>query len=221
MRGELNARIGRTRPSPLADTLVAERGRGTRARSLRAGHIEAIPMNVRTFFVGALLVAGALFLAGHLVPLRPSGHASPPDRSATIEWPTHFRDRPLTQLPLGALEERCARRFPGTIARFTDGRRVLIVRQTPRPTRQLHPAKDCFRGIGYRVEPPQPAVDDLGERWSCFDAERDGHRVKVCERIHDGGAGEWTDAAAWFWASQYGGGPWWAVTVVTPIEHGT
>ena len=178
-------------------------------------------MNVRTFFVGALLVAGALPLAGHLVPLRASEHASPPERAATVAWPTHFRDQPLTQLPLGALEERFARRFPGAIARFTDGQRVLVVRQVTRPTRQLHPAEDCFRGIGYRVERPQPMVDDHGERWSCFVAERDGRRVKVCERIHDGGEGRWTDASAWFWASQYGGGPWWAVTVVTPIEGGT
>jgi hypothetical protein len=37
----------------------------------------------------------------------------------------------------------------------------------------------------------------------------------------DGGEGRWIDVSAWFWASQYGGGPWWAVTVVTPIESGT
>ena len=66
-------------------------------------------MNVRTFFVGALLVAGALPLAGHLVPLRASEHAIPPERAVAIAWPTHFRDQPLTQLPSGALEERFAR----------------------------------------------------------------------------------------------------------------
>ena len=60
-----------------------------------------------------------------------------------------------------------------------------------------------------------------GERWSCFVAEREGRRVKVCERIHDGDDGRWTDTSAWFWASQYGGGPWWAVTVVAPIEGET
>ena len=86
-------------------------------------------MNVRNFFVGALLVAGALPLAGHFVPLRASEHANPPERAAIVAWPTHFRDQPLTQLPLGALEERFARRFPGAIARFTDGHRMLIVRQ--------------------------------------------------------------------------------------------
>jgi hypothetical protein len=178
-------------------------------------------MNVRTFFVGALLVAGALPLAGLVVPLRATMHAAPPGRAATGEWPTHFRDQPLTQLPLGALEERFARRFPGAIARFTDGHRVLVVRQVTRPTRQLHPAADCFRGLGYRVARPQPVVDERGERWSCFLSESEGRRWQVCERIHDDADGEWTDTSAWFWASQYGGGPWWAVTVVTPLASGT
>jgi hypothetical protein len=174
-------------------------------------------MNVRTFFVGALLFAAALPLAGRLVTLRAGEHAPPPERAVTVEWPTHFREQPLTQLPLGALEERFARRFPGAIARFTDGEQVLIVRQVTRPTRQLHPAEDCFRAVGYRIERPQPMADARGERWSCFAAERDGRRVRVCERIHDAAGGEWTDASAWFWAAQYGGGPWWAVTVVTPL----
>ena len=171
-------------------------------------------MNVRTFFVGALLVAGALPLAGHFVPLRASEHGDPPERAATFAWPTHFRDQPLTQLPLGALEERFARRFPGAVARFTDGRHVLIVRHVTRPTRQLHPAEDCFRAAGYRLDRAQPMAGDRGEQWTCFRAERDGRRVKVCERIHDGGEGQWADTSAWFWAAQYGAGPWWATTVV-------
>jgi hypothetical protein len=153
--------------------------------------------------------------------LRASEHAAPSERAATIEWPTHFRDQPLTHLPLGPLEERFARRFPGAIARFTDGERVLIVRQVTRPTRQLHPADDCFRALGYHVDRPQPRVDATGEQWSCFVAARDGRRVKVCERIHDGGTQQWTDASAWFWASQYGGGPWSAVTVVSPLASGS
>ncbi len=176
-------------------------------------------MSVRTFFVGALLVAGALPLAAHLGPLRAGEAETPPERVATVEWPTHFRDRPLTQLPLGTLEERFAQRFPGTIARFTDGERIVVLRQVTRPTRQLHPAQDCFRALGYRVERPQPMVDDSGERWQCFMAERDGRVVRVCERIHDSADGHWIDTSAWFWAAQYGGGPWWAITVVSPVQR--
>lgn len=178
-------------------------------------------MNVRTFFVGALLVAGALPVAGHLVPLRAHVPDVPPDRVAIVEWPTHFRDRPLTQLPLGTLEEKFARRFPGAIARFSDGERIVVLRQVERPTRQLHPAADCFRALGYRLDRVQPMVDAGGERWQCFVAERDGRRMQVCERIHDSADGRWTDTSAWFWAAQYGGGPWWAITVVTPLAPST
>ena len=181
-------------------------------------------MNVRTFFVGALLVAGALPLAGSVL-----SRASEPDSSTTaagnssvaIEWPTHFRDQPLTQLPLGAVEQRFARRFPGAIARFTDGERVLILRHVTHPTRQLHPAEDCFRALGFTVARPQPFIDDQGLRWSCFAAVAGDRRLRVCERIHDSAGGEWTDVSAWFWASQYGGGPWSAVTVVSTDPSGS
>jgi hypothetical protein len=178
-------------------------------------------MNVRTFFVGALLVAGALPLAGQVVQ-RAGGHDRPvaadPANADDLafEWPTHFRDQPLTHQPLGAIEQRFARRFPGAIARFTDGERVLIVRHVSRPTRQLHPAEDCFRALGYAIGRPRPVVESDGS-WSCFIASRDGRDLRVCERIDDREGREWTDASAWFWAAQYGGGPWRALTVVSPV----
>jgi hypothetical protein len=184
-------------------------------------------MNVRTFFVGALLVAGVLPLAAHYPLLQAGGrtvwsqwshwpHEVEGDAEQRIDWPTHFRDQPLTQLPLSDLEERFARRFPGAIARFTDGRRMLILRQVQRPTRQLHPATDCFKALGYTIDRPRPVVDEQDAQWSCFAAERNGARLRVCERIHDSAGNAWTDTSAWFWAAQYGGGPWWATTVVEP-----
>jgi hypothetical protein len=176
-------------------------------------------MNVRIFFVGALLVAGVLPLAAQFALLQSSGRpvrstAVEPDGPGGIEWPTHFRDQPLTQLPLSELEQRFARRFPGAVARFTDGERVLILRYVERPTRQLHPATDCFKALGYSIEHPRPMADARGDRWSCFAASNDGERLRVCERIRDSEGREWTDTSAWFWAAQYGGGPWWATTVV-------
>jgi hypothetical protein len=180
-------------------------------------------MNVRTFFVGALLVAGVMPMAAHW-SLQASSRLSATwltrpvavesDAPPHVDWPTHFRDQPLTQLPLSELEQRFARRFPGAIARFTDGERVLILRQVYRPTRQLHPAVDCFSALGYSVGKPRPIVDADGAQWSCFSASRDGSSLRVCERIHDSDGGAWTDMSSWFWAAQYGGGPWWATTVV-------
>jgi len=183
-------------------------------------------MNVRTFFVGALLVAGVLPMAAHWssqavsrLPAewlaRPVAVAS--DTPSRVDWPTHFRDQPLTQLPLSELEQRFARRFPGAIARFTDGERVLILRQVNRATRQLHPAVDCFSALGFSVGRPRPIVDAGGAQWSCFSASRTGTLLRVCERIHDSNGGAWTDMSSWFWAAQYGGGPWWATTVVESV----
>ena len=184
-------------------------------------------MNVRTFFVGALLVAGVLPLFTLTSPLQAGGRTVRPswahgphevavDAERRIDWPTHFRDQPLTQLPLSDLEERFARRFPGAIARFTDGHSMLILRQVRQPTRQLHPATDCFKALGYSIDRPRPVVDADDVTWSCFAAERNGARLRVCERIHDSAGNAWTDTSAWFWAAQYGGGPWWATTVVEP-----
>jgi hypothetical protein len=180
-------------------------------------------MNVRTFFVGALLVVGVMPLAAHW-SLQASSRWSAPawlrpavvedDAPMRVDWPTHFRDQPLTQLPLSELEQRFARRFPGAIARFTDGERVLIVREVQRPTRQLHPASDCFAGLGYAVSRPRPVVDADGLQWSCFTATRGDLARRVCERIHDRDGRGWTDTSSWFWAAQYGGGPWRATTVV-------
>jgi len=183
-------------------------------------------MNVRTLFVGALLVAGVMPLAALVAPLSvgrsvwPSGQAPSvgveADAPPRVDWPTHFRDQPLTPLPLSELEQRFARRFPGAIARFSAGNRVLVLRQVHRPTRQLHPASDCFAALGYTVSRPRPVADGNGAQWSCFAATRDGTRVRVCERIHDSDGRAWTDTSSWFWAAQYGGGPWWATTVVEP-----
>ena len=177
-------------------------------------------MNVRTFYVGALLVAGLLPLVAPLTRWPGFGRATQPehaeavDADQRVDWPTHFRDQPLTQLPLSELEQRFARRFPGAIARFTDGRRTLVLRQVNRPTRQLHPATDCFRALGYTIDRPRPVVDDEGVQWSCFAAVRDGVRLHVCERIRDSEGNSWTDTSAWFWSAQYGGGPWLAMTTV-------
>jgi hypothetical protein len=131
-------------------------------------------------------------------------------------WPTHFEGRPLTQLPLTEREERFGSGFPGQIARFTDGRRELVVRFVTGATRRLHPASDCFAGIGYRVRPLPLKVDADGTRWGGFTAERGGERFLVRERIYSDAGESWEDVSAWYWTAASGGkntGPWWAVTV--------
>jgi len=136
------------------------------------------------------------------------------------ELPREWNGRPLRPLALGAVEARFASHFPGRIARLTDEQSVLVWRDVTAPTRMLHPAADCYRGLGYRIADARLERDAGGLLWRSFVATRGGLRVRVAERIvgHDGSA--FTDASAWFWAARLGRsqGPWQAITVATPLQ---
>lgn len=133
------------------------------------------------------------------------------------EWPTQWRGQPLQPLASSAVERRFAAQFPGRIARFAlADRSELVLRDVARPTRMLHPAADCWRGIGWRVRTTRLQQDEDAALWRCFEAERDGRRVRVCERIVDAEGRAFVDASAWFWAASLGRsqGPWQAITHV-------
>lgn len=136
-----------------------------------------------------------------------------------LELPSQWRGRPLRPLALGEVEERFARQFPGTLARMTDGHDVLVLRAVHRPTRMLHPAADCYRGLGYQIAAEQLRLDQERRLWRCFEAVRAGQRLKVCERIVDAQGASFTDTSAWYWAAVLGQsqGPWQAVTVASPL----
>ena len=136
-----------------------------------------------------------------------------------VEWPTQWQGAPVRPLALGDVEQRFAHHFPGSIARMTDGRQKLVLRTVTRPTRKLHPATDCYRGLGYRVHSERLELQADHQRWRCFTAERAGQRLRVCERIEDAHAQGYTDTSAWYWAAVAGQsqGPWRAVTVATPV----
>ncbi len=121
----------------------------------------------------------------------------------------------LRQLPLTTVEQRFAQGFPGGIARFTDGDTIWVIRHLTEPTRMLHPAADCFRGLGYQVNSPKVLERNDGNHWRCFLANR-GNQLQVCERIFDTENKQWTDVSAWYWETlfQPGKHEWWAVTQV-------
>ena len=164
-----------------------------------------------------LVYAGACALA-FLAPWLSASPKPPGGGSAEAVfpgWPTHFEGRALTRLPLSEREVRFGGDFPGRLARFTDGRREVIIRFVTGATRKLHPASDCFAGIGYRVRPMPLKVDEAGARWGGFTAERGVEKFLVYERIYAEAGGSWEDVSAWYWAAVGGNGlgPWWAVTV--------
>jgi hypothetical protein len=167
-----------------------------------------------------MLFFGLVVFAGVVPALIPEVHHHSAHRAAVedVAWPKSFEGYPLARLSLSAVDRRFADRFPGQIARFTDGRRILIARTVQEPTQMLHPASVCFRGLGYRVGDTRAAKDDRGITWGCFLAERNGEQYRVCERIYDQGGGAWTDVSSWYWAALLGRTerPWHAMTVVTP-----
>jgi len=170
---------------------------------------------------GALLAALAALLAiCALAPLAwPRGAAVAGPEKAPAELPREWNGRALRPLALGRVEARFAAQFPGRIERLTDEESVLVWREVRTPTRMLHPATDCYRGLGYRVVEARLERDPEARLWRCFVAERDGRRVRVCERIEDAKGVAFTDASSWFWAAQLGRstGPWRAITVATPL----
>jgi len=169
------------------------------------------PRELKLLFAAALLACALLPLAR----LSPSAPA-PSDGG---EWPTEWQGRPLRPLALSAVEQRFASRFPGQIARLTNGEQVLVWRAVRTPTRMLHPATDCYRGLGYRIQEARLETDGQQQMWRCFIAERDGQRLRVCERIVDAQGRAYTDASSWFWAAQLGlsTGPWQAITTARAL----
>ena len=142
-----------------------------------------------------------------------------PEQVSSVEWPREWNGEALRPLALTEVEARFARQFPGALARLTDGRQVLVMRHVNQPTRMLHPAADCYQGIGYRIEAQQLEKDAQDAMWRCFEAVRGDVRQRVCERIEDAKGQAWTDTSAWYWAAVMGKttGPWQAVTVATPL----
>jgi hypothetical protein len=155
------------------------------------------------------------------LPVKSKQDAGERQGAAFPGWPTSFEGRALTALPLSAREERFARDFPGLIARFTDGEREIIIRWVTEATRKLHPASDCFEGVGYDVYPAPLRVDRDGVRWGGFTAVRQTERLRVYERIYTDAGHSWTDVSAWYWAAagEDAHGPWWAVTVAEHITE--
>lgn len=162
------------------------------------------------------------FVLAALLPLVvPAAPAAP--RASFVEWPQAWDGRALRPLAASPVEQRFAARFPGAIGRFTDGERVLVLRHVNAPTRMLHPAADCFRGLGHRIGAVALQRDARARLWRCFESTApDGQRLRVCERIEsiEGGDGSsFIDPSSWFWAATLGrsAGPWRAVTVVEAL----
>ncbi|CAN7542677.1 hypothetical protein [Rhizobacter sp. LjRoot28] len=165
-------------------------------------------------------VAFALVIAACAVlPLARAPGATAAAPAAAPELPRTWDGRALRPLALSPVEHRFAARFPGHIARLTDGDSVLVLRTVSQPTRMLHPAADCYRGLGYAIREARLERDAEHRLWRCFTAERAGSTIRVCERITDAAGQAYTDTSSWYWAAAFGRspGPWQAVTTARPL----
>jgi hypothetical protein len=121
-----------------------------------------------------------------------------------VGWPQKFEGLPLMQLGLTEQEQLFAKDFPGQVARFTDGSREIVMRWVNHPSRSLHPAVDCLKGVGYTIAPKPIHVDAAGNYWGCFAARRGGRTLSVCERVYDEAGRSWSDISSWYWATLLG-----------------
>jgi hypothetical protein len=130
-------------------------------------------------------------------------------------WPNSFEGKPLRALPLNEMEKKFTADLPGRFGRFTDGEREIIIRWVTEATRKLHPASDCFQGLGYTVKPLPVHRDKNGSLWASFAATKGSERLLLYEQIHSDSGETWTDVSAWYWSAlrHQGSGSWWAITV--------
>ena len=175
----------------------------------------------KTLWLAVLALCFVWSIASAVWVHRTQNTDTPQSLQTATELPTHWQGSPLRPLALDEVELRFARHFPGTVSRMTDGRQVLVLRTVMHPTRLLHPASDCYRGLGYRIQNEQLEVQADQKRWRCFLAQRGAKAVRVCERIEDAQGQGYTDTSSWYWAAITGQshGPWQALTVATPLSN--
>jgi hypothetical protein len=115
-------------------------------------------------------------------------------------WPTEYEGKKLMNLPLSDKERLFNNGFPGEIRRFTNGEKELIIRRVATPTRKLHPATDCFKGIGYHIKPLPINFNQQQTKMGCFVASKQGNQaLKVCEYIESIQGRSWSDVSSWYW----------------------
>jgi hypothetical protein len=154
-------------------------------------------------------------LAAALAPLLPWRNQAAVGDLYFAGWPVAYEDRAVTQMPLTPREIAFTRGFPGRIGRFSDGRREIIIRWVGAPTRQLHSAADCLRGIGYGITPLPARRSSDGHAMACFRASHGEVAMTVCEVIRDEQGATFPDVSAWYWNAMLGvtSPPWWSFVI--------
>lgn len=162
---------------------------------------------IAVYIIVCVIAASAPFIPAY------SFHAG--GNTAFSGWPKDIEGCSLKQEELTEREIDFSGEFPGKIARFSDGTREIIIRWVTSRTRKLHPASDCFKGMGYAVYPLPLHIDKKQREWNSFEAHSGETHLRVRELIFDDHGNHWSTPSSWYWAALLGKtqGPWWAVTI--------
>ncbi|SMF16351.1 hypothetical protein SAMN02745866_01070 [Alteromonadaceae bacterium Bs31] len=134
-------------------------------------------------------------------------------------WPEFYNNQALVALPLSEREMRFAEGFPGAIGRFQAGKNEIIIRRVEEPTRKLHPARDCFKGIGYKIIDKPLSLNHEGIAMACFHAQKGEAKFKVCEYVQGDQGESWSDISSWYWAALFSrNSRWWSYVIAQPIQ---
>jgi exosortase/archaeosortase family protein len=135
-------------------------------------------------------------------------------------WPTTFENRNLTPIQLSGVTARFAEGFPGKIAVFSVSDTRVVYRWLPQPTRQLHPASNCYKAGGYEINWLPAYTDNENQKWTQFEATKGSEKLQVRERLYDEKGQSWTDVSSWYWAAmlRQSEGPWWTVTITDRLD---
>ncbi len=176
-----------------------------------------------------LAACAVLAVIVSVVPLVTPAAATARVETAAPVWPTTLDGVPLHEAAdtTGSTDHEAPvrRQFAGHSARFAARGSAVVVRYVAGATRELHSSRDCYRGAGYATKPLPIRRAPGGADYGCFDARRGGEAYVVCERVRTVAtdAPAFTDVSSWYWQATLGRvhGPFWAITVVQPVEGPT
>jgi exosortase/archaeosortase family protein len=195
-----------------APKTIAPGSGGFMASGARRNVVSAI------FFIAACVS----FILASLWPTgASSGNFYTASGASSVRWPTAWEEKTLIPAPPNEATELFRARFPGEFREFlaVDASDIdeglypetarVVLRFVRSATRQLHPAEDCFRGAGYKINPLPLRLDENNRRWSGFIGEKSGYRVVVRQCVISAPYGDltsaeteslsWPDVSSWYW----------------------
>ena len=129
----------------------------------------------------------ALVVSALIAAITPVAFARSIDNSISTRdfpgWPEKYDGATLQPVPPSEADTAFYNDFPGKIQCFSLGAKRVIIRWVAKPTRQLHPSSDCFRGLGYDINYEPLITDKNGIRWSNFTARKEGRSFFAHESI--------------------------------------